>query len=179
MLQKSSTLKTAEIFFLEPTKEHYLMEISRKIKIAHTSTKNNLDKLARQGMIKKQIKTRASRRFPIFTANIDNSEYKNYKRLFNYQTIIEIGLIKHIQDKLMPKTIVLFGSYFRGEDIENSDIDIFIECKKQNINLDKFNKKLKRTIELHFKEDFKKYPKELKNNIMNGITLSGFLEGFR
>ena len=39
MLQKCSILKTAGIFFNEPTKEHYLMEISRKARLAHTSVK--------------------------------------------------------------------------------------------------------------------------------------------
>jgi predicted nucleotidyltransferase len=79
----------------------------------------------------------------------------------------------------MPKSIVLFGSYSRGEDIESSDIDIFVECKKEQVNIIKFNKKLKRNIEIRFKENFNKYPKELKNNIINGIILSGFLEGYK
>lgn len=179
MLQESSTMRTAEVFFLEPTKEHYLMEISRKTKVAHTSIKNNLDKLEKEKIIRKRIEIKASRKFPIFTANISDFEYKSIKRVYNLQTITKIKLIKYLQDKLMPKSIVLFGSYIRGEDIEDSDIDIFVECKKGNITLEKFNKKLKRNIELHFKEDFNKYPKELKNNIINGIVLSGFLEGYK
>jgi len=78
----------------------------------------------------------------------------------------------------MPKVIILFGSYQRGEDIEESDIDIFVEGKKEELNLDKFKKQLKRNIQLHFQEDFKKYPKELKNNIVNGIMLDGYLEAY-
>ena len=80
---------------------------------------------------------------------------------------------------MAPKSIVLFGSYQRGEDIENSDIDLFIESKKEKLDINIFEKKLKRKIELHFKEDFTSYPKELKNNIINGIVLSGFLEGYK
>ena len=79
----------------------------------------------------------------------------------------------------MPKTIVLFGSYRRGEDVEESDIDIFLECKKENVNVERFEKKLGRKIQLHFQENFNAYPKELKNNIINGIVLSGFLEGYK
>ena len=79
----------------------------------------------------------------------------------------------------MPKCIVLFGSFQKGEDIEQSDIDLFIESPKLKIDLKKFEKKMKRKIELHFKENFSKYPKELKNNIINGTVLFGFLEGFK
>ena len=38
--------------------------------------------------------------------------------------------------------------------------------------------KLNRKIELHFNERFASYPKELKNNIINGVVLMGFLEGY-
>ena len=179
MLQKSSIIKTMEIFFLEPTKKHYLIEISRKTGIAHTSIKKNLNKLLDNKIIKKETEIKASRKFPIYTANIDEKQYKNYKTISNIQSIIEKRLIKYIQDKLMPKSIVLFGSYARGEDTEESDIDIFVECKSKKISLEKFEKELNRKIQLHFKQDFTKYPKELKNNIINGVTLSGFLQGYK
>ena len=73
----------------------------------------------------------------------------------------------------------MFGSYRRGEDVESSDIDIFVECADEPVNVAQFEKKLGRKIELHFKEDFTAYSKELKNNLINGIVLSGFLEGYR
>ena len=63
--------------------------------------------------------------------------------------------------------------------MEGSDIDLFVECRKEEINLKRFEKKLGRKIELHFNENFLSYPKELKNNIINGMVLSGFLEGYR
>jgi predicted nucleotidyltransferase len=180
MLQKSTILKTMEVFFLEPLKEHYLIEISRQTEIAHTSIKKNLKILLGKKIIKEKILIRGKRKFPVYIANINEKEYKNYKTLYNIQSTIENKLINHIQDKLMPKSIVLFGSYSRGEDVEGySDIDLFVECRKAKINLSKFEKQFNRKIELHFNEDFTKYPKELKNNILNGITLSGFLEGFK
>jgi hypothetical protein len=46
------------------------------------------------------------------------------------------------------------------------------------IDMKKFEKILERNIELHFNEKFSAYPKELKNNIANGILLSGFLEAY-
>ena len=91
---------------------------------------------------------------------------------------MNIYLKKFIQKKLMPNSIVLFGSYENGEDTEKSDIDLFLECKKTEISTEKFEKKLKRRIELHYNTKFNKYPNELKNNIVNGTVLYGYLEAY-
>ena len=56
---------------------------------------------------------------------------------------------------------------------------MFIECKEKELDIKPFEKKLARKIELHFNENFNLYSKELKNNIINGIVLSGFLEGYK
>lgn len=179
MLQKSSMLRTAEIFFINPTKKNYLMNISRNIKLAHTSVKKNLDKLVKLGLITEFAEKKGGRKFPLYKANTDNKLFKEYKMIYNLSSLLESGLIKFIEEKLMPKSIIVFGSYQKGEDTENSDIDIFIECKEEELNLDKFKKKLDRNIQLHFKENFTLYSKELKNNIINGIVVSGFLEGYK
>ena len=76
----------------------------------------------------------------------------------------------------MPKSIIVFGSYAKGEDIEDSDIDIFVECEEEKLDLEPFEKQLKRKVQFHFKENFKAYSKELRNNIINGIILRGYLE---
>lgn len=179
MLQKSSTLKTAEIFFINPTKVHYLMDISRNIGLAHTSVKKNLNRLIELGLVNKLFERKGARKFPIYKANIDNRIFRRYKHMHNLNSILESSLIEFIEEKLTPKSIVLFGSYSRGEDTESSDIDLFVECKKEELNLEKFEKKLMRKAELHFNENFTSYPKELKNSIINGIVLSGFLEGYK
>ena len=178
MLQKCSILDVAGVFFKEPSKEHYLIEISKKSKLAHTSVKKHLEDLKKQKIITQKIEKKGSRNFPFFKANINNSNYKKNKKFYNILKLNKSGLIEFLKDNLMPKSIVLFGSYQRGEDIEDSDIDIFVECKTEELDLTKFKKYLKRNIELHFKENFKKYPPELKNNIINGAVLEGYLEAY-
>lgn len=179
MLQKSNTFIIAKVFFINPNKKNYLMDISRNTKLAHTSVRKNLDKLVKVGLITESIEKRGKRKFPIYKANVENKEYKRYKTVYNYLAILESGLVEFIEDKLSPKSIVLFGSFQKGEDNEYSDIDLFVECKKEEVNVSIFEKKLERKIELHFKDNFASYPKELKNNIINGIVLSGFLEGYK
>ncbi len=178
MLQKSSILETLNVFFEEPTKRHYLIDISRRISLAHTSVKNNIQRLIDLGFIKREVETKGTRKFHVYIANKEYKKFTQIKKISNLSSLLESGLIDLLEKNLMPKCVVLFGSYSRGEDIEESDIDLFIGSKKAEINLTTFEKKLKRKIELHFKENFKGYPKELKNNIINGIVLSGFLEGY-
>lgn len=179
MLQKSSIDRTIEVFFTSPTKKQYLMDISRTIGLAHTSVKKNLDKLIKFGLILESVEKKGGRRFPLYKANLDNKLFKKYKILYNISAILESKIIEFIEEKLMPKSIVLFGSYQRGEDLEKSDIDLFIECKKGELDMTLFEKKLGRKIELHFNDNFNSYSKELKNNIINGIVISGFLEGYK
>ena len=66
----------------------------------------------------------------------------------------------------------------KGDDIENSDIDIFVQAKEKGLNLVEYEKTLNRKISLFFKENFSKLNAELKNNIINGIVLKGYLKMF-
>lgn len=179
MLQKSSIQQTLEVFFLSPTKDHYLMDISRTIGIAHTSVKKNLSALTKLGFIGEKQEKKGKRKFPLYTARREDKLFRRYKMLYNLNALLESKVIDFIEEKLSPKAMVVFGSYRRGEDTEDSDIDIFVECEEENVLLEKFEQKLGRKIELHFNADFTTYPLELKNNIINGIVLFGFLEGYK
>ena len=100
-----------------------------------------------------------------------------FKRIYNLISVFDLA--QSISDSVMPKCVILFGSYQRGEDTEESDIDLFIESRRKEINLSKFEKQLKRKIQLHFNENFTSLSNEMKNNIVNGIVLNGFLEGYK
>ena len=175
MLQKCSTYKTLEIFFICPTKEQYLTDISKKVRLAHTSVRNNLHKLIKEGIITQRLEVKGNRKFPLYKAN-ESSKFRKLKMLYNISSILESGIIEFIEEKLTPKSIVLFGSFARGEDDETSDIDLFVECKAEGIGLKDFERRLNRKIELHFNEKFSTYPEELRDSIINGIVISGFLE---
>ena len=178
MLHKSTTMKVMELFFREPTKKHYLKGISRELGIAHTSVANALTYLLKKDLIIKETEKKGTRKFPFYLANFQDKYHKSLKRFYNAQQLMESGLIQDIEDKAMPRCIMLFGSYSRGEDTKDSDIDLFIESEAAEIDTKKIEKKLARKIEMHFNKDFKDLPAELKNNIINGIKLSGYLEGY-
>lgn len=109
--------------------------------------------------------------------NRDNIEAIQMKRIENLRQIYESGIVEFLEDAFAGATIVLFGSYSRGEDTINSDIDIaIIGRKEKEINLAKFDKLLERTIFINFYDSFKSIHKNLRENILNGIVLSGSIE---
>lgn len=178
MLQLCNTIKVLEVFFREPTEKHYLIEISRKSKLAHTSVKAHLNTLVKRKIINRSMERKGKRKFPYFVVDPNSLQFKRYKSAHNLLSVYNSGLVEFLRDKCMPKSIVMFGSYLIGEDTESSDIDLFVETKKQDIDLAKYEKNLGRKIELLFNKDFKDYSSELKNNIINGRTLYGYLEAF-
>ena len=169
---KNSIWKVFEIFVDEPIKIHYIKEISRKINLAHTSVIKHLEKLKKENLIIKQ----KGERFFGFKANRDNENFLFYKKISNITKIKESGLLDLLTNSIYPQTIILYGSYLRGEDIEKSDIDFFIVSEtKKRLDIEKFEKILNRKIHLIIEKDLKNIPKELKLEIINGLVLYGYL----
>ena len=171
MIQKCSIWKVFAGFAENPKKPYQIRELSREIKLAHTSIRIHLKELEKNNLIKKE-KVGV---YNAYKANFDDENFRFYKKILNMINLKESGIIKELENKITPDGIILFGSYAKGEDIETSDIDIFIIAKEKNIDLKKYEKKLNRKIQLLFSEDINKLPKELQNNILNGIILTGFL----
>lgn len=178
MLQKCNLWKIASIFFNEPEKGHNLLSISKKSDLAHTSVKNHLATLEQYGLIEKVENEISMKPKYFYQAKRDAEIFHHYKKIYNTDILMSSGIIEHIERECYPNSIVLFGSFSRGEDSSQSDIDIFIECNEKKINLDKYQFQLNRKISTMFRNNFKNLPEELKNNIMNGIVLYGFLEGY-
>jgi len=175
MLQNCTTYKILNVFFDDPLKKFGLKEISRVSKIAHTSVKNELKKLIRGGLIKKEIEIKGKRKFPVYFSNV-NEQFTILKKISNEYLIRQSGLIEYLKKNIMPDLIVLFGSFSQGEDIKDSDIDLFIGSKPKEIDLVKFEKMLGHKINLIFKQDINLLKKEFLNNILNGTLLYGVIK---
>jgi predicted nucleotidyltransferase len=171
--------KVLQLFFNNPITEglgFQLREISRNVSLAPTSVKNYLIELEKEGLVLKK-KHRANS-YPTYFANRDNERFIFLKKLNNIQLIKDSGLLNYIEYICMPDVIILFGSYSKGEDLKDSDIDIFLLCNKTKLDLRKYEKKLNRKINIFFCKSFGKLSKELKNNIINGVILKGYLKVF-
>ena len=165
IVQKCSLWKVAEVFFIEPTKIHYIKEISRKINLAHTSVKNHLITLQEESLIEQSNEGI----FKGYKAIRENPDFIFHKKMANLIFLKNSSLIEKLKEKY-PKSIILFGSYDKGEDIESSDIDIFIDAKKFDLRTEEYKKKLNRNIHLVFKEEV---GKDLIESINQGIILFG------
>jgi predicted nucleotidyltransferase len=165
IIQKCSLWKVAEVFFIEPTKIHFIKEISRKVNLAPTSIKLHLQTLIKEGLVEEA----KSEPFNGYRAIRENPAFIFEKKMANIILIKSSGLIDELKEKY-PKSIIVFGSYDKGEDIETSDIDLFIDSKIFKFNQEKFEKYLKRKIHVIFKEEASK---SLYESINQGTILFG------
>ena len=177
MLQNYNKLKVLNVFFEDPTRKDFqLREISRRINLAPPSVRIYLDQLIKENLVLKSKNKIYN--YNVYSANRDNEYFRYLKKINTIISIKEIGLLEYLNDNCMPDTIILFGSASIGEDILESDLDLFLLCKEKELNLTKYEKMLKRKINIFFSENFNKHSKELKNNIINGTILSGYLKVF-
>lgn len=166
-------------FFQNPNEEFQIRELSRLLKINHTTIRQYLLKFVKEDL----VDLRKGKPYDYFKANL-NKKFLSLKLFFNLDKLRESNLIDQIEKDYDYPTIILFGSYASATDVSNSDIDLFILTNiKKEVNYSKFESQLNRKITLHVfsKENFalaKHKNPELLNNIINGITLSGKLEVF-
>lgn len=171
--------RTAEVLFKYPEKEFSLSDLAREAGVRKSNIGRILEEFSKIGFI--EI-TKLSKIWRI-RANLDNWFYKKSKIIYNLNFIYQSGLIEFLAEHFKnPKAVILFGSFRKGEDISNSDIDIAIETdsvKKYNVielrELSEIEKVINRKIQIHL---FNKKNIDINvfNNIANGIILFGFLE---
>lgn len=168
--------KVMALFFKKPNEEHHVRSIAKKFKISPTTASKYLKELEKKEIIKSEQKYNHL----IFKANTESQNYRIIKRNHNVLQLYESGLINFLKKNYNePETIILFGSYSKAEDTEESDIDILIITPlKKQINLEKFEKILGRNIQIFeiSKRDFKKTNVNLKTSWINGIILEGHIE---
>ena len=176
MITKDIKKQMKEYFFLNPTKRMRIRQMEREIGIPLPSAIRYKNELREEGILKKIELADTI----MFQADRSSKKFLLEKKLFNLRMLFESGLVDYLVDEYNNATIIVFGSYSRGEDIEGSDIDIYLETALSPINLEKFEKKLQRNIQLfNFKKIHSVKNKELANNIINGIVLNGFVEVFK
>lgn len=174
MLEKYNRYKVLKIFLDLPLEQLRLRQIARLAKLSPPSIMEYLKEFEKKGLIRKTLKDK----IPIYTANRDSSDFILYNKISIIFELNKSGLIDFLWNNLAPQSIILYGSFSKGESIENSDIDIFILGKEKNLEIEEFEAKLGRKIHILFKDSFKKLPNELKNNLLNGIILKGYVKAF-
>lgn len=102
--------------------EYHTRELVRQLKIGLGSASRYLKILEKEKLVIKEEKGKLS----IYKANMENSLLRELKVVF---TLLEIDeLIKDLKN--VSSQIILFGSCAKGEDSEESDIDLFVLSNK-------------------------------------------------
>jgi predicted nucleotidyltransferase len=161
-LKSNNMDKIKEIFYEFPLENFTIRGIANKTKIPKSTVNVYLEKLKSEGLVNKNNQ---------FT----NSNYFKIKKTHYYiEKMFEIGLMDYLIKELTPETIILFGSFRKGESVKESDLDLFVVSHtEKKLNLAKFEKKLKHKIELHLKTSINQLHDNLFNNVVNGIKLFG------
>ena len=150
-------------------------QIANFLEVSPPAVMKALPDLEKEALVKiKQDKE--TKRWSI-ELNRDNHKIMQLKRADNLQLIYETGLADFLEKEFAGATIILFGSYSRGEDIINSDIDIAVIGRNdKQIDLTKYEKELERRVNINFYDSFKIIHKNLKENLFSGIILAGGVE---
>ncbi|MEA3379038.1 MAG: nucleotidyltransferase domain-containing protein [Nanoarchaeota archaeon] len=155
-------------FFEDNYRRINVRKYARMQKISPPNASTFLKKINKEGLLNKEEENR----YIYFYANRNNKTFTTLQRVYYLNLFEKIGLLDYLEKELVTPTIILFGSYAKGEINQNSDIDLAIFSPSKKINLEKFEKKLGKTIQVFSfrkKEDIKN--KNLLNNILNGFIL--------
>lgn len=150
-------------------------EIAKVLNVSPTAVAKAMNYLESEGFV--SIEKVGSVNLTSIQLNRDNPKVMAFKRIENLEQIYDSGLCDFLDERFPGCTIIVFGSYSSGEDITGSDIDIaIIGSKEKDVDLTGFDERLDRVISLHFYKDLSSTNRNIKSNILNGITLSGVIE---
>ena len=176
MKRKDIKGQLKEYFFLHPTARLRVRQMEREVKVPLPSAIRYAKELEMEGILKSTIIAGIT----VYAADRSSPHFLLEKKLHNLHSLYSSGLIAYLAAELSNPAIIIFGSYAKGEDVESSDIDLYIESASKNVSLEPFGKKLQRKIQLfQYKHLSLVKNKDLANNIINGIVLNGFVEVFR
>lgn len=149
--------------------------MAKELKVSPTAISKAIKYLEKENLAK-VVKSKTMNLI-LIELNRDNIKAMQMKRVENLKQIYESGLIEELEGTFQGATIILFGSFSRGDDTISSDIDLaVIGRKEKEVDLRKLENMFKRKIIINFYPNLKDIHKNLRENICNGIVLSGGVE---
>lgn len=157
-------------FFHDPELEASVRGLSRQTDVSPRWVSETVDKLQEKDILSVEDHPTAKR---ITTGE----RFQRVKRIYNLDQLHYSGLVEELDNNLHPDAIVLFGSYEKGEDRKDSDIDIaIVNGRDFQPDLERFEQTLGREINLHVMETADSGDENFRNSLANGTVLSGFLK---
>lgn len=154
-----------ECFYEYPLAAFSVRDLAGKTKLPVSTVQRYL-----QDMKKKKILNKDGKLW-------DSPSMRFRKAFFMMDKIVESGLLEILEVEYRPRAVVVFGGVRKGEYDKESDVDIFIESDKvEVVDLSKFERKIGHKIELFIRKDINDLHVNLRNNVLNGIKLAGYLD---
>lgn len=160
-----------DLFFNEPTKHWHFKDIVKKAKISEQRANYWLRQFSKQKLIKH---TKPKGKMPYFIAEHNLPWYRNKKRIYALNRMLETGLLNKLQSLKNAKTVVIFGSFARSDWNTNSDIDVFIYGDPEDLRFG--TRWLRREVTVHTYRT-KKEIKEIKSGLINNVVKGYFVKG--
>ena len=180
MFGSNSGFEVARFAFNLPHSSFHIRELARETKYSTTAIGTAVAELKAFDIIKIEDSAVTKN----ITANLESKNYSYYKLVFNLYRLGQHNFTEKMADFFKnPECIALFGSFARGEDIEQSDIDILIITSNKIPDSGEFNnyikqieKEFERKVNLHLLKSLKNAEDAFKNAAANGIVLHGYLK---
>ncbi len=176
MFKKYALFKILEVFFREPFKKFYLREIAKIAGVSTQTAKVQLDWLTQNSFLKKE----KLGNLYLFKADYESQVFRQFKIAFSVLELEKSGLIQYLKSNYEINSLVVFGSFAKGEDTSESDIDILlITNSKKSPDLIKYVKRLGKDISL-LQCSYDEWKRKAKSNkafyeqiLIFGIVLHG------
>jgi predicted nucleotidyltransferase len=120
--------KIMELFFEYPRREFYLREVSREVGVSVGAAKKYLDRLVEKRLLLRRVVGNLY----LFRSNREHPIFKQKMLAYNTEKLFDSGVVDRLLE-LEPTSIILYGSFARGENDENSDIDVLVISEKKDV----------------------------------------------
>ncbi|MDD9953199.1 MAG: nucleotidyltransferase domain-containing protein [Candidatus Woesearchaeota archaeon] len=165
-MELSPQQQIMDVIFTFPTKGVSFREIERKTSLSIATVAKHVRKLSLEGLVRIEERTNA-----LYVKGEIGKRFRQLKRVSNLRQLYEIGLVRALERAYMPDAIILFGSYSKGEDTEESDIDIAVISRKSSeFDRKSFGNIVERDINIHI---LPPGTRVFAAALQNGIVLSG------
>src|SRR3989338_8238492 len=132
-------------FFEDPNKRYSIRELSRILKINHTTVRQHLNRL-----VKEQFLISTKEGVYVFYQIVFSKKMLHLKLYYNLEKIRNSHLIEELEKVYDLPVIVLFGSYASASDDASSDIDVCVISNiEKEFSTEKYQKMVNRKISLH------------------------------
>jgi predicted nucleotidyltransferase len=148
-----------------------IREYARIQKVTPPTASRILSSFHKEGLLKKEN----NKQYIYYYADKESPLFIDLSRIYWKISLQRSDIINLIEEEFLNPVIILFGSLSKAEAKQDSDIDLAVfSITKKEVRLEKYEKKLKRKIQLMLfqkRDDVKNT--ELLNNILNGYIIAG------